>query len=109
MSQYDTSPLDNRSTPVPEDRIESTSAIGTGYAESKWVAEEILFQAADKTNLPTMAVRLGQVSGDRLGHWNEKEWFPALVKSAVFTHCLPGNMDEVGTYSPFAHPCNLKP
>ena len=82
---------------IPEDRVESTSAIGTGYAESKWVAEETLFQIADKINLPMTAVRLGQVSGDRLGHWNEKEWFPAVVKSAMFTHCLPGDMNEART------------
>ena len=81
--------------PVPEDRVESTSATGTGYAESKWVVEEILLQAASKANLPTTAVRLGQVSGDRLGHWNEKEWFPAVVKSSLFTRCLPGDMNDV--------------
>ncbi|KAM5543840.1 hypothetical protein V8D89_002457 [Ganoderma adspersum] len=80
---------------VSEDRVESIAAIGTGYSESKWVAEEILHQVADRTNLSTTAVRLGQVCGDRLGHWNEKEWFPAIVKSAVFTRCLPGEMNEV--------------
>ncbi|KAI1792211.1 acetyl-CoA synthetase-like protein [Ganoderma leucocontextum] len=89
----------HRTTPpeisVSEDRVESSSAIGTGYAESKWVVEEILHQVADKANVPTTTVRLGQVSGDKLGHWNEKEWFPAVVKSAVFTRCLPGDMNEV--------------
>ena len=37
----------------------------------------------------TVVMRLGQVCGDRLGHWNEKEWFPALVKSAQLLRCLP--------------------
>ena len=34
-------------------------------------------------------VRLGQVASDRLGYWNEKEWFPALVKTALHQRCLP--------------------
>ena len=97
--QSNISSSDHTTTPpestVSEDRVESIAAIGTGYSESKWVAEEILHQVADRANLSTMAVRLGQVCCDRLGHWNEKEWFPAVVKSAVFTRCLPGDMNEV--------------
>ncbi|KAM5543804.1 hypothetical protein V8D89_002421 [Ganoderma adspersum] len=84
-------------SPVSEDRVESASEIGTGYAESKWVVEEILLQVSENANLPTTTVRLGQVSGDRLGHWNEKEWFPAVVKSSLFTHCLPGDMNEASS------------
>lgn len=37
----------------------------------------------------TVAMRLGQVTGNRVGYWNEKEWFPSLVKSAQFQRCLP--------------------
>ena len=61
----------------------------TGYSESKWVAEKILSNIVEQAGVPSVVVRLGQVCGDRLGHWNEKEWFPALVKSALFTRCLP--------------------
>ena len=97
--QSNISASDHKATPpesaVFEDRVESTAAIGSGYSESKWVAEEILHQVADRANISTTAVRLGQVCGDMLGHWNEKEWFPAVVKSAVFTRCLPGDMNEV--------------
>ena len=81
--------------PVPEKRVEPSSAIGTGYTESKWIVEEILHRFSVQTGLPTTVVRLGQVCGDKLGHWNEKEWFPALVKSSLFTRCLPGDMGEV--------------
>ena len=80
---------------VPESPVEASNALGSNYPESKWVAEEILHQVADRANISTTAVRLGQVCGDMLGHWNEKEWFPAVVKSAVFTRCLPGDMNEV--------------
>ncbi|TBU38867.1 acetyl-CoA synthetase-like protein [Dichomitus squalens] len=80
---------------VPEERVEPSSAIGSGYTESKWVAEETLHKLAHHVGIPTTTVRLGQVCGDKLGHWNEKEWFPALVKSSLFTRCLPGNMNEI--------------
>lgn len=100
--EFSIPPSDHRSAPpntlVPEDRVEPASAIGTGYAESKWVVEEILLQVSDEAKLPTTTVRLGQVSGDRLGHWNEREWFPAMVKSSLFARCLPGDMNEVRTY-----------
>ena len=83
---------------VPEKRVEPSSATGTGYTESKWIVEEILHKFSVLAGLPTTIVRLGQVCGDKLGHWNEKEWFPALVKSSLFTHCLPGDMGEVSVY-----------
>ena len=74
--------------------MEPSIALGSGYSESKWVAERVMALASDSAGVPTVAVRLGQVCGDRVGHWNEREWFPALVKSAQFTRCLP-EMDQV--------------
>ncbi|KAI0327462.1 NAD(P)-binding protein, partial [Cubamyces sp. BRFM 1775] len=65
------------------------SAFGTGYSEAKWIAERVLQRVTQTTALHTVTVRLGQVCGDRVGHWNEREWFPALVKSARFQGCLP--------------------
>ena len=84
-------------SPVPEVPIDPSSAIGSGYGESKWIAEKVMHNVAERTDVPTIIVRLGQVSGDKTGHWNEREWFPALVKSAQFTHCLP-NVDGVRIY-----------
>ncbi|KAI0719505.1 acetyl-CoA synthetase-like protein [Cerioporus squamosus] len=75
--------------PVPEQPIEPSSAVGAGYRESKWVTEKILHNVAERVGVPIIVVRLGQVSGDKTGHWNEREWFPAMVKSAAFTRCLP--------------------
>ncbi|KAI0795664.1 acetyl-CoA synthetase-like protein [Abortiporus biennis] len=63
--------------------------VGSGYGESKWVAERILAIASERTGLRTTTVRIGQLSGDKTGYWNEKEWVPSLVKSSFFTHCLP--------------------
>ena len=63
--------------------------IGQGYAESKWIAERIIDAAAERTPLRPVVARLGQVCGEGNGAWNEKEWFPSLVKSALTLDCLP--------------------
>lgn len=67
----------------------SESPYGVGYSEAKWVTEQMLQNASKERGLHTIVMRLGQVAGDRLGYWNEREWFPALVKSALFQKCLP--------------------
>jgi thioester reductase-like protein len=56
--------------------------IGSGYVESKWVCERVLTAAAETTSLRPITVRVG-------GSWNEKEWFPAVVKSAKTLKCMP--------------------
>lgn len=73
-------------------------AVGTGYSESKWVAERILDVAAERTALRPVVVRLGQVCGDGSGTWNESEWFPSLVKSTLTLGCLP-SVDGVRAHS----------
>ncbi|PIL34315.1 hypothetical protein GSI_03090 [Ganoderma sinense ZZ0214-1] len=75
--------------PIPEEPLSPASALGTGYSEAKWIAERILCNVAEQYHVPISIVRLGQVGGDRSGYWNEKEWFPAMIKSALFTRCLP--------------------
>ncbi|KAI0795718.1 hypothetical protein C8Q75DRAFT_711913 [Abortiporus biennis] len=73
---------------------------GSGYGESKWVAERILAVASERTGLRTTTVRIGQLSGDKTGYWNEKEWVPSLVKSSFFTHCLPDVPSGLVTWLP---------
>ncbi|KAI0758562.1 male sterility protein-domain-containing protein [Trametes elegans] len=77
-------------SPAPEVSLDDpVSPYGTGYSEGKWVTEHVLQNATKERDVHTVVMRLGQVTGDRLGHWNEKEWFPTLVKSALFQKCLP--------------------
>ena len=64
-------------------------AAGSGYTESKWVAERILVAAAEDTSLTPVIIRVGQLSGGRNGSWNPTEWFPSLVRSAQLMQCLP--------------------
>ncbi|KAI0749979.1 male sterility protein-domain-containing protein [Daedaleopsis nitida] len=75
--------------PVPEEPMEPNSAMGSGYGESKWVGEQILLSIAESTNVSIQIVRLAQICGHRDGYWNSDEWFPAMVKSAFLTNCLP--------------------
>ena len=76
--------------PALEEPITDPSiCVGPGYSESKWIAEGILLAAREKAGLKTVAARLGQVCGGYNGYWNEREWFPAVVKSALHVKCLP--------------------
>ncbi|RDX43676.1 acetyl-CoA synthetase-like protein [Lentinus brumalis] len=80
----------NGPCPAPEAPLDDPKVpFGAGYGESKWVTEHVLQNVAAQTDVHTVVMRLGQVAGDKLGYWNESEWFPALVKSALFQRCLP--------------------
>ncbi|KAI0265422.1 acetyl-CoA synthetase-like protein [Gloeopeniophorella convolvens] len=81
--------FDNKGSVAEEALPDPKIAVGTGYSESKWIAERILDAAAERTELRPAVVRLGQVCGDASGTWNESEWFPSLVKSALTLGCLP--------------------
>ncbi|OSC98631.1 acetyl-CoA synthetase-like protein [Trametes coccinea BRFM310] len=89
-------------SPAPETPLDDPSSpFGSGYAEAKWISERVLQNVTEARQLRTVTVRLGQVCGDRVGHWNPKEWFPALVKTARFQYCLPdaeGNITWVPAY-----------
>ncbi|KAJ2919461.1 hypothetical protein MD484_g949, partial [Candolleomyces efflorescens] len=69
----------------PDPRI----ALGSGYPESKWVAEQVLTRARESTALEPVIVRIGQLSGGRNGYWGTSEWVPSIVRSAELLHCLP--------------------
>jgi thioester reductase-like protein len=66
-----------------------TVAIGSGYPESKWVAERVLTLAAENTAFSPIIVRIGQLSGGRNGSWNPSEWVPSIVRSGQILGCLP--------------------
>lgn len=69
-----------------------------GYGESKHVAERILAVAQDKSSVPSSILRVGQIAGPLArngGVWNETEWFPSLVKSALSMGAVPGNLTPV--------------
>ncbi|KAL0958751.1 hypothetical protein HGRIS_014075 [Hohenbuehelia grisea] len=75
---------------APEASISDASiAVGSGYPESKWVAERVLTNASERSPLQPIIVRVGQLSGGANGCWKTHEWVPSIVKSAQIVGCLP--------------------
>lgn len=66
-----------------------------GYAQSKWVAEQLLASAAATAEIPVRIARLGQVCGDSVeGLWNPAEAIPTIVRTAVTQGVLPAEDEE---------------
>ncbi|KAH9939474.1 hypothetical protein B0H21DRAFT_780597 [Amylocystis lapponica] len=81
---------DVASGPVPEAPLaNAATAVGLGYAESKFVVEEIL-AAARGAGIEATTLRVGQISGTvASGAWNTTDWVPSLIKSSISLQCLP--------------------
>ena len=71
-----------------EPHLDPSIAAGMGYAESKWIAEQILMSATEKTGLLTTSVRVGVLCGDRNGYWDPNSLFPLLFKAAPRLRCF---------------------
>lgn len=68
---------------------------GTGYARSKYVAEQIVLNAAKIAGANTRVLRIGQLVGDtKAGQWNTSEGIPLMIQTAVTIGALPA-LDEV--------------
>ncbi|KAG1835909.1 putative aminoadipate reductase [Suillus subalutaceus] len=66
--------------PVPEELLGDPSmAIGSGYGESKHVAEQIIA----RSDLQATSLRVGQIAGGPTGVWATTDWVPILVKSSL--------------------------
>ncbi|KAF9258147.1 acetyl-CoA synthetase-like protein [Marasmius fiardii PR-910] len=77
------------------------TALGSGYTESKWVAEEIILNTSQQSGLHAVIVRLGQICGSsKNGAWNTQEWVPTLIQSSVQLGCIPTDDRVVSWISP---------
>lgn len=75
----------------------------TGYAQSKLVAEHIVLNAA-AAGSQSYVLRVGQVVGDaQTGLWNDSEFIPSLIHSALTLKALP-ILTEVRTKLMHSHP-----
>ncbi|KAK7464323.1 hypothetical protein VKT23_006491 [Stygiomarasmius scandens] len=83
---------------IPERELDPEYALGTGYGESKWVAEQTLISAAQRTtSLDLSILRIGQLSGSRVnGSWNVTDWVPQIVQSGVVLGKLPTFPEYLG-------------
>lgn len=68
---------------IPEAPITDLAAAGSGYGESKLVAERLLQEASRNNGIEVVICRVGQIAGPvgkdhQGGAWNKKEWFPSV-------------------------------
>lgn len=82
----------NTPTPatIPNALIKSSDWVSqTGYARSKYVGEHVVWNAA-RAGARSYVFRIGQVVGDtHKGVWNDKEFLPMLIRSALILKALP--------------------
>lgn len=72
----------------------------TGYAQSKWVAERIIYNAAVSTGMEAYVLRSGQIVGDSvMGRWNPTEAIPLMFRAATTIGALPA-LDETPNWLP---------
>ncbi|KAK1218396.1 hypothetical protein PQX77_018919 [Marasmius sp. AFHP31] len=81
-----------------EELVAAESALGNGYSESKWVAEQVLARASN-SGLRASIVRVGQLSGGKNGSWNTKEWLPSLVQASNVLKKVPDD-DRIASWIP---------
>jgi thioester reductase-like protein len=76
--------------PVPDEAIENLEfAANTGYARSKLVGEHIV-RNATRAGARGYVLRIGQIVGDTVnGVWNDEEFIPAMIRSALTMRALP--------------------
>jgi thioester reductase-like protein len=72
-------------SPIPEVPITDPQACGSsGYGQSKFVAERIIHEIAQRSPLLATIVRIGQISGNTMnGYWNRKEFIPLIIQSCL--------------------------
>ena len=85
----------------PEEIVHDWNVAGlSGYAEAKFVSEQMLAEAAVVSNINIGICRIGQAGGPTRpqGRWNVKEWFPSLLTSSAHLGAIPktlGSLDMV--------------
>ncbi|KAF8580393.1 acetyl-CoA synthetase-like protein [Ramaria rubella] len=87
------------SRPLEASIIDPRIVLGSGYAESKWVGERILEEAANNTPLQPVIVRIGQMTSNSSGAWNAGDWLPAIVRSGQVVGALPSRDDSIAWIS----------
>ena len=74
-------------------------ALDMGYAQSKLVGEHMVLNAV-RSGARSYVLRIGQVVGDlRSGCWNDNEYVPSMIRSALSMKALPA-LDEKCSWIP---------
>lgn len=86
---------------VPEEVMpDPRTAEEQGYAQSKWISEQLLHTANTNNNVDVCSLRVGQIAGpvgtDK-GAWNKTEWFPLFLTSCKVLGLLPKQLPVSNT------------
>lgn len=88
--------------PAPESLSDDPSdAVGSGYTESKWVAERLL--AATAARIPEFdaaTIRVGAICGAPNGSWDPAHWIPAMINAGRVLGSLP-IVDKVRAFTDY--------
>ncbi|TDZ60913.1 Adenylate-forming reductase Nps11 [Colletotrichum trifolii] len=80
-------------TMVPESPLDSdpARALATGYAQSKFIVEQVTQHYAASLGVPVRILRVGQLCGHtRLGTWNRTEMWPMMMMTGLdFLAAMP--------------------
>ncbi|KAI9660744.1 MAG: putative NRPS-like protein biosynthetic cluster [Alyxoria varia] len=86
---------------VPEQVLDDwTAPERMGYAQSKFVAEKLLDEAAKSADPNVAIVRLGQLAGPVLqekGMWTRQEWFPSIVDTSMMMGVVPQDLGSMSS------------
>ncbi|KAE8342282.1 hypothetical protein BDV24DRAFT_150513 [Aspergillus arachidicola] len=79
---------------TPEELITTTNPAPNGYANSKYLGEHLLAQAAKQSFLHASFARVVQIAGPVRSPslWNKAEWFPGLVLRSLHVGALPDTL-----------------
>lgn len=81
---------------VPSD--DSPTALGTGYAESKYIAERVLHEANQRSGVPVSILRIGQIGGSTMQSdvtFARQEWLASLIETSMTMGLMPTNVSLV--------------
>jgi len=90
----------NAPSPIKEQVYhDSDVAQAMGYAESKHIAERLLYTAGVKSNIKSTICRVGQIAGpvNEEGMWNKREWLPSIIATSKNMGCIPSSLGPLGT------------
>ena len=74
------------------------TALGTGYAQSKYIAERVLHEANQRSGVPVHILRIGQIGGSTMPGdvaFARQEWLASLIETSMTMGAIPTNVSLV--------------
>lgn len=81
-------------TITEETSLDSGGTLHTGYAQTKWVAEALVREAAAR-GLPVNIYRINTSGDSRTGIYNPHDYLPLLIKGCIELGSAPNDLDLV--------------